>query len=1614
MMEGFESSSDSFVDVVFSWSLEDILNENFYQHQVAGLGKSPQSFGSDLLQYFGSYIYPLLDETRSELQSKVETIHGAPFGKVISIEACARNKLCDVKVDCWRNNVSKEPYETRPGDLFILADAKPETVSDLLKEGRSWVFLIATELFPIDQSEDNTTCLRFRVKASKEFDINSGIQTPLFIIYLENIAPNMRIWKAMHMCTDATHARWKVTFSDNFLKSFNRLTSIRTKLSVVSLLLKLSTGWRGTKRNAEIVCVTSSMVVKKFKVQGLYILCSTDIIKHLRYMQVLKVWDILPDLCAIQTLVNHLDLFFVRYTAGFIKLCCEKYFEGDLEVPMTWPPSLDIVRYKDLSMSQDDSSVEGSKFNQSLLLMKFYSLSSGVVNHLLSDREGTKMDLPFEVTDEEMDAILYGWSTFIVGRSGTGKTTVLSMKLYQNEEGHNMAEEALNGAEESSVLRQIFVTVSPKLCFAVKQHVLHLKSFSSGGSHSSEFSLFDMDDFDAEEAQFGDIPNSFLDLPLKIYPLFITFSKFLMMLDGSLGNSYFERFLEKLNLPHGSLECSRSVLLQTVMRTKEVNYDKFYSSYWPHFNIQITKKLDASRVFTEIISHIKGGLEALEASDGICSRDCYVKMSGRASNLSEENKEIIYDIFQVYEKMKLRNGEFDIADFVNDIHRRLKHENYRGDEMDYVYIDEVQDLTMSQVALFKHICSNVDEGFVFSGDTAQTISKGIDFRFEDIRHLFYKKFMLESGSNKHEKGFGKAKISNKFHLTQNFRTHNGILKLSQSIIDLLYHFFPQYIDPLNPETSPVHGEAPVLLESGEDENENMIGKLFGSNSTSGSIVGFGAEQVILVRDSCARKEISNFVGKQALVLTILESKGLEFQDVILYDFFGSSSLKQQWRLIYEYMKENELLDPRTPEKFPSFNGGKHHLLCSELKQLYVAVTRTKQRLWIYEKMADICSPMFDFWKKKCLIQVRQIDDSLVEKMKVESTPEEWRMRGMKLYHQHNYELATMCFEKAHDINWERKSRASGLKVLADCTQSSNPEKARSFLREAAITFEDIGMANSAANCFFDLGDYERAGRIYLDKCGEQGLERAAECFYLAGSYEDAANIFESIERPEYAARCFCNLGMYVRAATIYMEKCGEPGLQKAGECFSLAERYDLAADVYARGKLFSECLTACLVGDLFDIGLQYIKDWKQHAREEYGLAIREKGTDKTELKFLERCAVHYYDEVDNIRPEMKLVRAELFSSQKILNSHLSSSSKYLWEEKSPDDMIKCLEVKESKKQFSVDSLVYFWNLVKDKIVYLIKYFDNLEDQDVNKKRCYGDLFLNYLGVWRDFHDDLKPVYVSLMSDDDWVTGKNKRYILMKGELVTIDYFQILLDSRNFWSSKLISCSIKVLNKLEELYKFIIKKSDSVSFQSWTLNQVYVAAKMYAVAKCVLGSKFLNDEDLNTLRKFVDLSAESIVACIFPFDWRKTLRGNMILLRQSDAFKKLLKQLVVDYTSSTIELSYGQVGRLAMIILGSGSVDSELHEKLVKDLKCSRPWELFILNMCGSIIGVKKGSVHVINTRETRCNLVRQLHQALVETYHTNWRTVFDYISPNGFLYLTERLLMLVSSVFGRS
>ena len=97
----------------------------------------PESFKS-VQHYLGSYVYPLLEETRAQLHSSLEIICTAPYAKVINFLESKQyeTKKYNVKVDYWRNRFrdrGKEPYRTLPGDVLILADAKPETVSDLQK-----------------------------------------------------------------------------------------------------------------------------------------------------------------------------------------------------------------------------------------------------------------------------------------------------------------------------------------------------------------------------------------------------------------------------------------------------------------------------------------------------------------------------------------------------------------------------------------------------------------------------------------------------------------------------------------------------------------------------------------------------------------------------------------------------------------------------------------------------------------------------------------------------------------------------------------------------------------------------------------------------------------------------------------------------------------------------------------------------------------------------------------------------------------------------------------------------------------------------------------------------------------------------------------------------------------------------------------------------------------------------------------------------------------------------------------------------------------------------------------------------------------------------------------
>ncbi|XP_062114592.1 uncharacterized protein LOC133825699 [Humulus lupulus] len=424
------------------------------------------------------------------------------------------------------------------------------------------------------------------------------------------------------------NAKWKVSFSDNFVKSFEKIKSSQKKNLVMNMLLRLANGWR-PKMGVLITCDESKQTLKQCKVKDLHVICSIDIEKEQYwYVQVLKVWDVLPPV-DVSKLVKLLDTVFLTYVADDLNRCKTKCVEGDLEVPMSWETSHDNVYYEKHNHIEEgirfttepfDYSIrnlEDFKMTENLQLMKFYPLTSDMVRHLLSDSSiGTEMILPFKLTNQEIEAVHFDRTSFILGRSGTGKTTVLIRKLFHKEQLYHLTSEGFHVLDscttnekikeddesvkegEETFLRQIFVTVNPILCGAVKEHVEGLKRFACGGK-SAENSVSD-----------SDVPDSFKGLHRSLFPLVISYHKFLMMLDGTLGNSFFDRFPE-------ATRGATSLARENFIRMKEVNFDKFEQSYWPHFNRKITKSLPSSIVFAEIMSCIKGGLQALSCHEGV-------------------------------------------------------------------------------------------------------------------------------------------------------------------------------------------------------------------------------------------------------------------------------------------------------------------------------------------------------------------------------------------------------------------------------------------------------------------------------------------------------------------------------------------------------------------------------------------------------------------------------------------------------------------------------------------------------------------------------------------------------------------------------------------------------------------------------------------------------------------------------------------------------------------------------------------------------------------------------------------------------------------------------------
>lgn len=511
-----------------------------------------------------------------------------------------------------------------------------------------------------------------------------------------------------------------------------------------------------------------------------------------------------------------------------------------------------------------------------------------------------------------------------------------------------------------------------------------------------------------------------------------------------------------------------------------------------------------------------------------------------------DNLEDLLEIFGHYEERLTRLKQKDEADLIKYCYHTLKDRAVLSDagKSTWILIDEIQDFTeleWKSILLFwgnQRLHNQTGQSFPFlCGDRNQNISRS-GFRWQEVDS--YVESILREMHRPH--------ALEKIQLHRNFRNTRQIFDLATFIRSSA----PEIGADLGLPPDFV-GHKPQLLIGEFDEFLEFLSLL-----TDPYDQDLPAPMVVLFEDTEALDKVRSGVraddGLFFMPLTV--SKGLEFEDLIIYRLFSS-------------------LHDFTPEE-----------LCGEeasriFDLWYMAVTRARQNLLLYltpddlHRLKEMLGHRFREFLKLVNVHTANVTSEL-----------------LKFYHQRerylpNYSVIFLERTKANDTWLQYKhAREEG---------RENSELAQSFKAKALKLWKRCRDVASLGTAHFDIGEYEEAvpHLLQANMYAQAGLsfERLVRFNLAAENYEKAGSRLD-------AARCYERDKQYAKAATLYEQQ--EEWLQagtnyylvgdnvRAASCFESAKMWQSAADLYRSksqwlkaAELYQKCNAFELAGDMY-------------------------------------------------------------------------------------------------------------------------------------------------------------------------------------------------------------------------------------------------------------------------------------------------------------------------------------------------------------------------------------------------------------------------------------------------
>ena len=516
---------------------------------------------------------------------------------------------------------------------------------------------------------------------------------------------------------------------------------------------------------------------------------------------------------------------------------------------------------------------------------------------------------------------------FVVsGQPGTGKTTVILVKLFaeyfnlqieksilvQQKLDWEYIKSNIDKRHFNNQFKSVFISYSQDLCERA-QSLLEFMLRKTAIINEIKY-------YPISKQKLHEI-RSFEDV--KSFPLFVNFRKLLFLIDSSMTFQFFKRDnFYKMPLPTHECEytfqpnlkyiCNnyQYVIYYSVERIEysgtceleEVNENEFYKFYTSltkktksmktnnakykeetlktqNENIvyehkDLLRSIKAEEVYSQICSVINDPLE-LNIQD-------YINYGKKFTQFSVEERKVIYAIAVLYAFHKKEHKYFDMQDLTEHLLKVVRREKNKGSFnylIDYLYIDEIQDLSINQIELLTEIARCVK---VYAGDSGQTISQTNRFRFKDLKQLFMKKTNVKDAL-----------------LNINYRLNNHILKLATFINHLTRSLFPDTLDQFKEDISVKLTPFKPLLLNSLDELKTII--LNPQEQYENANLTFSCYSCWLFKNKATIervKEEFTFNNKcEIFPSDVFDSKGMEYEIVIIYNFFTDSKYRKIWENI---------------------------------------------------------------------------------------------------------------------------------------------------------------------------------------------------------------------------------------------------------------------------------------------------------------------------------------------------------------------------------------------------------------------------------------------------------------------------------------------------------------------------------------------------------------------------------------------------------------------------------------------------------------------------------------------------------------------------------------------